>query len=198
MSIHHLAMHTHTENTCMHVKWGVGWYGVGKWGAVLLKPLLDSLQPLREESSWLDDYVTHSYIKVIATFKHDCPIDSASQWRRRHNALSGTKTNQCSRLYTSWCMLLATSTCITRLLCACPKCKHYTCILCLYSNTTKKQRTPVPTTNKPLTIGLPLTREGGLAALCFWMKMGQASSSSHSTHRHGWVHLKGGSHSFAI
>lgn len=54
----------------------------------------------------------------------------------------------------------------------------------------QKRRTPVPTTNKPLTIGLPLTREGGLAALCFWMKMGQASSSSHSTDLHGWVHLK--------
>lgn len=35
-------------------------------------------------------------------------------------------------------------------------------------------------------------------ALCFWMKMGQASSSGHSIHQHGWVLLKGGSRSSAI
>ena len=41
-------------------------------------------------------------------------------------------------------------------------------------------------------------RRGWPAPCLCGLKMGQASSSSHSTHQHGWVLLKGGSRSSAI
>lgn len=52
-------------------------------GAGMLKPLRDSPQPPGEESSWLGDYITCSYIKVITSFKHEHTMDETSWWRGR-------------------------------------------------------------------------------------------------------------------
>lgn len=43
-------------------------------GAGMLKPLRDSLQPPRGKSSWVGDYVSHRYIKLITVLKHEGPI----------------------------------------------------------------------------------------------------------------------------